>query len=174
MNKKQGVIIVTLLALIVCTGVLATKLNSPLYVNGVDEGSTISFNNTSKNTKKTENKENTKSDFFAETKLTRDQKSAQTLQTLKSIIDDKNVPKENKEEATAKYTKLAMDSSYESKIESVLKSKGFDDVICSIEKDKARIIIKGKEKLTDKETRDIKNVVVSISNIQEVEIETKE
>ncbi len=49
-----------------------------------------------------------------------------------------------------------MDSNYESKIESVLKSKGFDDVICSIENDKARVIIKGKDKLTDKETRDIK------------------
>ncbi len=67
-----------------------------------------------------------------------------------------------------------MDSNYESKIESVLKSKGFDDVICSIENDKARVIIKGKDKLTDKETRDIKNVVMSISNIQEVEIETKQ
>ena len=57
MNKKQGVIIVTLLALIICTGVLATKLNSPLYVNGADEGSTVSFNNTSKSSNKTESKE---------------------------------------------------------------------------------------------------------------------
>ncbi len=100
---------------------LATKLNSPLYVNGAEEGSTVSFNNTSKNSNKAESKENSKSDFFAETKLTRDQKAAQTLQTLKSLIDDKNVPKEDKDEATAKYTKLAMDSNYESKIESVLK-----------------------------------------------------
>ena len=50
----------------------------------------------------------------------------------------------------------------------------YKHVICSIENDKARVIIKGKDKLTDKETRDIKNVVMSISNIQEVEIETKQ
>ncbi len=69
MNKKQGVIIVTLLALIVCTGVLATKLNSPLYVNGADEGSTVSFNNTSKNSNKAESKENSKSDFLQKQNL---------------------------------------------------------------------------------------------------------
>ena len=171
MNKKQGAIIMALVVLIVCAGVLATKLNSPLYVNGNEEGSTVSFNNTSK---KTESKESSNSDFFAETKLNRDHKSAQTLQTLKSIVDDKNVPKKNKEEAVQKYTKLAMNSNYESKIESVLKGKGYDDVICSVENNKVRLIVKGKDKLTDKETREIKDVVMSISNIQEVEIETKE
>lgn len=41
MNKKQAVIIVTLLALIVCVGVVATKLNSPInYVNGLDNNGT--------------------------------------------------------------------------------------------------------------------------------------
>ncbi|NEZ46306.1 SpoIIIAH-like family protein [Clostridium niameyense] len=177
MNKKQGAIIVTLLALIVCTGVIATKLNNPLYVNGTEEGTTVSFNDTYNNSKKEEKKTNantSQSEFFAETKLTRDQKTAQTLQTLKSLIDDKNVPKENKKEAVEKYTKLAMNSNYESKIESVLKSKGYDDVVCSIENNKVRIMVKGKEKLTDKQTRDIRNVVVNVSNIQEVEIETKQ
>lgn len=170
MNKKQGIIIATLLALIVCAGVLATKLNSPLYVNGDDgsgtKSSAVSYNNT--------DKKNSKSTFFDETKLTRDQKNAQTLQTLKTLIDDKNVSKENRDEATKKYTDLAMSTNYESKIETTLKGKGYEDVICSIEDSKARVIVKGKDKLTDKDTREIKNVVMGIAKIQEVEIEVKQ
>ncbi|EET88441.1 stage III sporulation protein AH [Clostridium carboxidivorans P7] len=95
MNKKQAVIIVALLALIVCAGVLATKLNNPLYVNGGDNSSgksTVSLNNNS-------SKDN-KSEFFEEAKITRDNKNAQTLQTLKTFIDDKNVSKDKKEDAS--------------------------------------------------------------------------
>ncbi|WP_411679225.1 SpoIIIAH-like family protein [Clostridium thailandense] len=171
MNKKQGIIIATLLVLIVCAGVLATKLNNPLYVNGDDsssgKSSAVSFNNSSQKNNKT-------SSFFEETRLDRDQKNAQTLQTLKNFIDDKNVSKENRDEASKKYTDLAMNTNYESKIETTLKSKGYEDVICSIEDSKARVIVKGKDKLTDKDTREIKNVVVGIAKIQDVEIEVKQ
>ncbi|AKN34026.1 stage III sporulation protein AH [Clostridium carboxidivorans P7] len=168
MNKKQAVIIVALLALIVCAGVLATKLNNPLYVNGGDNSSgksTVSLNNNS-------SKDN-KSEFFEEAKITRDNKNAQTLQTLKTFIDDKNVSKDKKEDASKKYTDLAMNTNYESKIETTLKSKGYEDVLCSIEGNKARLVVKAKDKLTDKDTRDMKNVVMGIAKIQEVEIETK-
>ncbi|NMM61376.1 SpoIIIAH-like family protein [Clostridium sp. P21] len=168
MNKKQAVIIVALLALIVCAGVLATKLNNPLYVNGGDSSngkSTIALN-------KDDSKDN-KNQFFEEAKLTRDNKNAQTLQTLKTFIDDKNVSKDKKDEASKKYTDLAMSTNYESKIETTLKSKGYEDVICSIEGGKARLVVKAKDKLTDKDTRDMKNVVMEIAQIKEVEIETK-
>jgi stage III sporulation protein AH len=169
MNKKQAIIIVTLLALIVCAGVLATKLNSPLYVNGSGSSgtSTVSFNNSTNQSKST-------TDFFADTKLSRDQKDAQTLQTLKALIDDKNVSTVNRDDAAQKYTKIAMDSNYEDKIESTLKSKGFDNAVCSIEDTTARVIVKSSTVLTDKQTRDIKNVVVSIAKINDVEIETKQ
>jgi stage III sporulation protein AH len=158
-------------------GVVATKLNSPInYVNGVDNGSgksTISLNNNNNETKKTSQTQS-KSQFFEETKLTRDQKNAETLQTLKSLIDDANASKENRADAEKKYTELAMNTNYEMKIENILKSKGYEDVICSIENDKARIIVKGKDKLADKDTRVIKDVVMSVSHIQDVEIEVKQ
>lgn len=165
MNKKQGVIIVTLLALIVCAGVLATRLRSPLYVNGNTKSSTTAVTDTSKSES---------SDYFAETKLTRDQKDADTLQTLKALADDTNVSTENRNDAAKKYTQLAMNNSYESKIETTLKSKGYEDVICSVEGSGVRIIIKGKDKLTDKETREIKDVVLNISKLTNVEIEVKQ
>ena len=170
MNKKQAVIIVTLLALIVCAGVLATKLNSPLYVNGssVAKATTDSFNTSTKQTTKST------TDYFADTKLSRDQKDAQTLQTLKALVDDKNVSTQNRNDAAEKYTKIAMDSNYADKIESTLKSKGFDNAVCSIEGNTARVIVKQTKVLTDKQTRDIKNVVVGIAKINDVEIEIKQ
>lgn len=66
-----------------------------------------------------------------------------------------------------------MNTDYESKIETTLKSKGYDDVICSIEDTKARVIIKKSDDLTDKNTREIKDIVMSISKISDVEIEVK-
>jgi len=170
MNKKQGVIIVALLALIVCAGVLATRLRSPLYVNGSDSSgsSSTSISNSSKKTN------TTSSDYFAETKLTRDQKDTETLQTLKALADDKNVTQANRDDAAKKYTQLAMNNSYESKIETTLKSKGYEDVICSVEDSGVRIIIKGKDTLTDKESREIKDVVLNISKLKNVEIEVKQ
>ncbi|WP_333860378.1 SpoIIIAH-like family protein [Clostridium sp.] len=182
MNKKQAVIIVTLLALIVCVGVVATKLNSPInYVNGLDNNesgnSTVSSSSSTKS-KSTESNtaqsKDSKSQFFEETRLTRDQKNAETLQTLKNFIDDQNVSQNNRADAEKKYTALAMNANYEMKIESTLKSKGYEDAICSVENDKVRVIIKNKEKLTDKNTREIKDVVMSISKMQDVEIEVKE
>lgn len=166
MNKKQGVIIVTLLALIVCAGVLATRLRSPLYVNGVSKSSNADIEKGSDTSKGSE--------YFEETKLTRDKKDADTLQTLKALADDKNVSQENRDDAAKKYTQLAMNNSYESKIETTLKGKGYEDVICSVEDNSVRIIIKGKDKLTDKETREIKDVVLNISKFRNVEIEVKQ
>ncbi|OFI07594.1 SpoIIIAH-like protein [Clostridium acetireducens DSM 10703] len=174
MNKKQAVIIVSLLALIVCVGVLAAKLNNPLYVNGVENQgkSTISFNNVEKSKEKEQVSKS--SEFFSEAILTRDHKNSQTLQNLKSIIDNKNISKEKKDSAAEKYTELAMNINYESRIETDLKAKGFEDVVCSIENDKARIIVKTSEKLTDKQLKDIQNVVMSVAKIKDVEIQTKQ
>ncbi|MBP2031474.1 stage III sporulation protein AH [Clostridium algifaecis] len=181
MNKKQAVIIVTLLALIVCVGVLATKVNSPFSVadnQSINNGkSAVSFNSNDTSTKSSSTKssstKNSKSQFFEESRLDRDQKDAETLQKLKNLVDDKNVSQQNRADAEKKYTDLAMNTDYESKIETVLKSKGYDDVICSVENGKVRVIVKKSEDLTDKDTREIKDVVMGISKMEDVEIEVK-
>ena len=67
MNKKQAGIIMTLLALIVCAGILAAKVNGPLNVaSDFSNGSGVfNFSNDNKNT--------SKSDLFVTLKLDRDQ-----------------------------------------------------------------------------------------------------
>nr|WP_307897828.1 hypothetical protein [Clostridium botulinum] len=92
MNKKQGVIIVTLLALIICAGILATRLNSNLdYVaeNDIKNGkTTISFNDSTK--------KNSKNNYFEESQMIRDNSNAKALQDLKGLIDDEHTSKQQR------------------------------------------------------------------------------
>lgn len=168
MNKKQAVIIVSLLVLIICAGVLATNLNTSLYVNNQDSDigkDTISTNN-SKTVKK--------SNYFAEAKLTRNASHDKTLETLKTIINDKNAPAENKKTASQKYTNIAVDGHNEIKIEEALKGNGFKDALCLIENGKAKVYVEANAKLNDEQCRKIQQVVLNISKIRDIDIKTKQ
>lgn len=167
MNKKQGIIIVTLLVLIVLAGVLATRLNgNQFYVADNDGGKSTSSSISN-------NKATTSSEYFAELKISRDQSNAQNLQTFKTMIDDKNVSDTSRKDAEKKYETMAMAISYEKKIEMDLKVKGYNDTLCSITDNKVTVSISTKEQLTDKQVREIKDVVMKVSNIKDVDIQVK-
>lgn len=170
MNKKQGIIIVTLLALIVCVGILATKSNSTPFVsdNSSDSNkSAFSLKNNSND------KKSATTDFFTEARLTKVQESSKALQNLKTVMDNKNIAEEDRRNAANKYTTISTAGYYENKIETALKSSGFEDVICQVEEDGIRVIVKSKDKLTDKQTKEIKNTVLSISKVNQVTIQTQ-
>lgn len=113
------------------------------------------------------------SEFFLGTKLKKEQMSANTLKRLKDLIDDKNVSKENRDKAAGIYTNLALAANYEVKIETILKSKGFEDVIATISDDKARVIIEYNKNLKNEQASEIYNIVKDITGIKDVEIELK-
>ncbi len=165
MNKKQAGVILTLLALIICTGILAARVNKPIGSVGKTDMSTL--NNLISSKDKEE-------DYFTYARAEKDQKDTRTIQTLQGIIENKNISQEKKDEATAEYTKLTTNQKNENDIELSLKGKGFEDVICLIENNQARIIVKSKEKLTQKQASQIQEVITSISQIIDVVIEAKE
>lgn len=113
------------------------------------------------------------SEFFLETKLKKEQMYANTLKTLKDLIDDKNVSNENRDKAVGIYINLALDSNYEVKIETILKSKGYEDVIVTISDDKARVILRYNKNLNSKQVLQIHDIVKGITGINDVEIEFK-
>ncbi|MBC8059256.1 MAG: SpoIIIAH-like family protein [Clostridiaceae bacterium] len=170
MNKKQAVIIMTLLVLIICAGVIATKMNDNLYVNVDDQvrpETTISSNL------------NKTSDYFAESKLLKTTNRNSAITTCKSLAEDKNISQENRNTASAKAMKYAENALAESKIEADLKGKGYGDVICWIEDDplQVRIAIKAKDtkdKLTDQQSRSIYDIATSLSHIKTIKIELKQ
>lgn len=170
MNKKQSGIIVTLVVLIVFAGYLATKVNGPLYVNDGDfssEKSAISLKDT-----KTAS---TASTYFVEAKLSRDQESDKTLQTIKTLIDDTNTPKEEKATASKQYLNISLAAQNESDIELALKAQGFEESMCSIVNDKVQIVIKtDKKQLSEEQLRSIKDIVMSKTNLEKIEVKTKQ
>lgn len=167
MNKKQSGIIVTLVVLIVFAGYLATKVNGPLYVNDGDfstEKSAISLKESKSS-----------STFFVEAKLTREQNNATTLQTIKSLIDDDNTPEEQKATASEQYLNIAMASQKEEDVELALKAKGFEEALCSIADNKVEILVKSdKKELTKEELLKIQDVVMSKTNIENIDVQIKE
>jgi stage III sporulation protein AH len=164
MNKKQAGIIVTLLALIVCAGILAAKANGPLGMDA--ENSVFNFKSEDKETK-------TNSDFFTTNNLQRDEETTQTLARYKALIEDKNVSAEGKKEAEKKYTVKTDNLDHENTIESNLKANGFEDAICLITDNKATVIVKAKE-VSDKQIKQIKDIVMSVANIKDLDIQAKQ
>ena len=168
MNKKQAGVILALLALNICAGVLAAKVNSSMQDLGtisiVDEDNNATVNN---------QKGEVGYDFFYEAKTTRDKKSAETLEHLAEIIDNENVSQLDRDTAAKQKIALVMDQENETKIELALKGKGFEDILCLIENDKARIFVKNAEELTENQVKQIQEVVVSVAKIKNIEIELK-
>jgi stage III sporulation protein AH len=196
MNKKQAVIIVTLLVLIVCAGVLAAKVNSPLYVSDSDFGDSISNTTADNSTNSTSNtiansaasnsaaannatsnaanstSRSTNSDYFSSSKLTRKQADAKTLETLKSLIDDKNTSAEDRETASHQAIAITTDSTNDATVENMLKGKGYKDALCTITNDRVTVVVKcDSDKLSDKQLREIKDVVLSVTKLRNIEIQ---
>lgn len=159
MNRKQAGIIVTLLALIICTGILASRVNSE-FKSGMDDLTTIS------------NKE-TSEDFFFDSRSVREQTDAKLMENLNAIIADENTTAEQKTDATNDLaTKTtAMDS--ETRIELSIKSKGFEDALCFIDGSKARVVIKNEQELDQEQANAIQDIVINVAKIYDVEIESK-
>ncbi|AID44948.1 hypothetical protein SFBM_0968 [Candidatus Arthromitus sp. SFB-mouse-Japan] len=170
MNKKQAGVILALLALIVCAGVLAAKVNSSMQdlgtVSITDSGDDAANINNSK-------QDEIGYDFFYEAKSVRDKKSAETLEYLAEIIDSENVSQMDRDTAAKQKMALVMDQENETKIELALKGKGFEEILCLIENDKARIFVKNASELTESQRKQIQEVVMSVAKIKNVEIELK-
>lgn len=176
MSKKQFGIIFTLLALIVCVGILATKVNSTLSSVPGDLSDAVSFNSEGEDASNAEGEEaeTTESkDFFYDSRSEREQANASTVQNLKNIIEDKNTDKAQKEKATTELTTVTKNKENENKIELGVKSLGFDDALCYIEGDKVRVVVKVKEPLSEKQSVQIQEIARNTSKLKDVIIKEK-
>ena len=168
MNKKQAGVILALLALIVCAGVLAAKVN-----NSMKDLGTISITNYDENEKKVEKNSDIGYDFFYEAKSVRDKKSSETLEYLAEIINNDKVSQLDRDTAAKQKIALVLDQENETNIELALKAKGFEEILCLIENDKARVFVKNSNELTENQRKQIQEVVMSVAKIKNVEIELK-
>lgn len=172
MTKKQFGIIFTLMALIVCVGVIAARINKTGLNDPTDFSQVIAGQDTEED--KDKDKETLGSqDYFFTLRSEKEKEDAITLQNLDALIADANTSQEAKDLATNDRLEKTMLMDKESRIEVGVKNKGFEDVLCSIEGgSKVRIVVSSDE-LTDIETASIQEIAENISGISDVIIEPK-
>lgn len=163
MNKNQSIIVVSLLVLLCFTGYLAIKLNNPIFdgnISGEGKKSAAAIS-TANNA------------FFVEQKLTRDRNNAATYEKLQSLIDNNNTIAQEKQQASEDFRLLALNSQKEIDLESRLKGKGFDDIICFIDGNKVKVYVKSKVDLNEEQIKSIKEEVFTSTNIKDIDITVK-
>lgn len=171
MTKKQFGIIFTLMALIVCVGVIAAKINKTGLNDPTDFSQVISQQGTEDKDKDAETLGS--QDYFFTLRSEKEKEDSITLQNLDALIADANTPQESKDLATNNKLEKTMLMDKESRIEVGIKNNGFEDVLCSIEGgNKVRILVSSDE-LTDTETASIQEIAENISGISDVIIEPK-
>lgn len=181
MTRKQFGIIFTLLGLIVCTAVLAAKLNSEGLNDPTDLASVFPVEETSSklneeaNDKKNETETANTSDFFYDARCEREQTQAATVATLKSERDAEGISQQDKTTLTSEIQTLVLKQEKQNIIEQGIKNKGYEDSLCQISEDgnKASVIVKSENVLSETEAAEIQEIVQNASSIKEVIIEVK-
>ncbi|MDU4892458.1 MAG: SpoIIIAH-like family protein [Clostridium sp.] len=159
MNKKQTIIISSLVVLILFAGFLATKVNGPLYVDNGGDKNAVSASATN---------------YFTTARLERDNTRQITLTNLKALLNDENTPEDQKAQAADDYKNLALQSDKEMRVELGLQAQGFDEALCTIDNDKATVVVKYQGELSDQQIRQIKDVIMSKAEINNIEIKVSE
>ncbi|MDU5110152.1 MAG: SpoIIIAH-like family protein [Clostridium sp.] len=173
MTKKQFGIIFTLMALIVCVGVIAAKINKTGLNDPTDFSQVISQQGTEEDKDKDKDKETLGSqDYFFSLRSEKEKEDAITLQNLDALIADANTSQEAKDLATNNRLEKTTLMDKESRIEVGIKNKGYEDVLCSIDGSKVRIVIKADE-LDDAATASIQEIAENVSGISDIIIDPK-
>lgn len=168
MTKKQFAIIFTLMALIVCVGVISSKLNSKGVTDPTDLGAFLSGE--SEEIQKTDSQSK---NYFYEERIVKEEQDSVTTGGLEAVMADTNASQDKRDLASAELQEKIMKKDKEGRIELNVKSKGYEDVLCFIEGNIVRVVVKTEEKLTEEQTAAIQEIVEDVSAISEVVIEPK-
>jgi stage III sporulation protein AH len=169
MTKKQCGIIFTLLALILCVGMLAAKLNNGGLNDPTDLSQVLSPEKVSEEDAEALSQNN----YFYDLRSSRDQQDSTTVQNLQAIISDANTSTDEKSVATKELTQKTMEIDNEGKIELSIKNKGYQDVLCRLDSNKATVTVKSPNELQESETVAMQEIVQSVSKIKDVIIEVQ-
>lgn len=107
--------------------------------------------------------------IVAQAKINREQVRAKSKESLQSIIDDEKLSEDQKSEAVSAMVTMTELAEKEVAIESLLASKGFENVVVSLNENSADVIVDGTD-LTDAKIAQIEDIVVRKSGIEASEI----
>lgn len=174
MTKKQFGIILTLMALIVCVGVLSMKLNEDGLTDPTDFGSVLAQNDDDKKTGDNAEKETLSTqDYFYNMRVEKEQQDAKYTQEMKNITEDATTSQEQKDIANNALIEKTQLKDQESRVEADIKNRGFDDALCMIDSNKVRIYVKVDEDLTSESSAIIQQVTEDITALSDITITAK-
>lgn len=107
--------------------------------------------------------------YFASAQLNRKQARDQAIAVLQTVVDSQSADASAKQQASADISRIASEIEAEANIETLIKSKGFEDCVAVIGEGSASIIVRSDELLPN-ELSQIKEIVYEAAGIDPVSI----
>ena len=171
MTKKQFGIIFTLMALIVCVGVLSMKLNENGYNDPTSLEAVLKQNTDNTKTDAATEETLSTTEYFYSMRLTKEQQDEKYVDDMKAITEDANASQESKDIANNALVEKAKMKDQESRVESEIRNKGYEDALCMINDNKTvKVYVKVDDVLSEENSASIKKVVEDITTLNDVDI----
>lgn len=171
MTKKQFGIIFTLMALIVCVGVLSMKLNENGYNDPTSLEAVLKQNTDNTKTDAATEETLSTTEYFYSMRLTKEQQDEKYVDDMKAIIEDANASQESKDIANNALVEKTKMKDQESRVESEIRNKGYEDALCMINDNKTvKVYVKVDDVLSEENSAAIKKIVEDITTLTDVDI----
>jgi stage III sporulation protein AH len=149
--RKQTIVITVLIVLIACAGLFAKNFNDTVKDNNALSQTVVETNKTM--------------NYFADSRIQKESKFDATKAQYNDIINNKQLSKKVHETASMNLMKLTGDNLKESKIETLIKGRGYDDALCMITEKNVEVCVKTVGEFTSKQANEIKDIVVNTTKI---------
>lgn len=140
-KKKKIIVLASMVALLVLTGCLNYFLNRPNDQSVAADSNIVTY-----------------SDYFTASRNDRSAARSETVLYYRSIIDSEGASAEAKANAEAELAALVAASESEQRLETLIKSLGYDDCIVTVGKEKINVIVKSAA-LTEQEAAQLLDMV---------------
>ena len=171
MTKKQFGIIFTLMALIVCVGVLSMKLNENGYNDPTSLEDVLSQNTDNTKTDAATEETLSTTEYFYSMRSTKEQQDEKYVNDMKAITEDANASQESKDVANNALVQKAKMQDQESRVESEIRNKGYEDALCMINDNQTvKVYVKVEDVLSEENSAVIKKVVEDVTTLTDVDI----
>lgn len=171
MTKKQFGIIFTLMALIVCVGVLSMKLNENGYNDPTSLEAVLKQNTDNTKTDSATEETLSTTEYFYSMRLTKEQQDDKYVDDMKAITEDANASQESKDVANNALVAKAKMKDQESRVESEIRNKGYEDSLCMInDNGTVKVYVKVDDVLAEEDAATIKKIVEDITTLSDVDI----
>lgn len=115
----------------------------------------------------------TQDDYFAQASLNKTKSRDEAVETVKSVLAKADASDEEISQATAKIVEISKQISDESKIENLIKAKGFEDCVVYLDNGNANVVVKT-DGLSAEQAAQIKNIVLSEKDVAQENISITE